>query len=526
MIAAFLCLGTSAMAEKGLVRTAPHSVAVSSAARSEGTEVIDAEVVETLKIRPAGPSSNIHNTLNVQNNTVNIQNNTVIIQSAAPKPSGAGFGHDFSRIRVFGEERPAPRRSIFGSPEAEREFNRRESERLEAEAQKRRAEEERRKQFPKIIEPEEHKAKELPRGAKIETWDEQVNIRSGRPDPWKAKLTGYKSGGKVTFEAQQPSADIQREPSKPLELTRKNRMALRSSLREALRFQKFHELDRVENPPATFDSIGQVGPTPPVEFQVNEKLAVHTPVRVTASEGTESVNSRTVNAEGLAREVKQERLWNVVEDRSELRSSGSAAPIEDPKKQERDYAAALGEAQVLYAQGAFRNGRDLKFGPGGKWQFTGNTIIRETTKWGQLQEHYQPWMNSRNILVTPAYRDADGNTRADIVGLAAFPIGSTVRITNVDMEKRSANDLSMRNHTVSFAVKKRTGSIQGSIPAPGTDGVYRIEVVMGKVGDPNARVVSTVGNFKLPDPRSEVVRKNGLKFYGAEMVDQAAGKTP
>jgi hypothetical protein len=69
-----------------------------------------------------------------------------------------------------------------------------------------------------------------------------------------------------------------------------------------------------------------------------------------------------------------------------------------------------------------------------------------------------------NLLATPAFYGPDRKGTATVVGLAAFPIGSRVRIVNEDMEGRG-----MAGHTVMLGTKPRTGSVLARIPAPTAD---------------------------------------------------------
>jgi hypothetical protein len=301
----------------------------------------------------------------------------------------------------------------------------------------------------------------VPKKAKVETWDVQVNRARGGRDPWKATLEGY-AGDHVTIETQKKSAPIEiplpeRKVSRFDESGRSrgeldafaheqheliipgerqhvpSLMRLRGALRKAMRFQKFSDFDV----PKSLEIEGGA----PYVFEKPERLEVHAGLRITAVAPDGERDVKIQKAEGL-----------------ETKSEWQPQPVQTT-----------------------------------------------TTTGGMVQAHMAPWLTSENIRVTPAYRDRTGHPRAELLGLAAFPVGSIVRITNEDMNSRS-----IEGATVEYPVSKRTGSLKATLPVSTPDARYHLEVILPGEYLRSNTISQQTQQFKLPDPTSEGVRKGGL----------------
>ncbi|MCC6748337.1 MAG: hypothetical protein IT371_11805 [Deltaproteobacteria bacterium] len=297
----------------------------------------------------------------------------------------------------------------------------------------------------------------------------ETRIAPRRVDPWEGSLGGFKRGDRLRIETQEKSAVLElpgvcgengRLEVLPWRLEGVDAGALRRAVTSALRFVPFREILDAPVPEPVFDAFGQVGHTAPLKLAGPETLAVHTPVRVSAV--CTVGGSRRVayaNAQGKRTE------WSSTEKQIQM-------PL-----------------------------------PGGGYERGYTRVITETVHSGRQQRHYQPWVVDGNVFATPAYQAATGERQADLLFLAALPIGARVSVTNVDMEGRW-----MAGHTLTTRVKSGTGSLKLAIPAPEAGATYRLAVHFpGSLDASNTtRLTHT---FQLPGASDSRVQQHGLAYY-------------
>jgi hypothetical protein len=133
---------------------------------------------------------------------------------------------------------------------------------------------------------------------------------------------------------------------------------------------------------------------------------------------------------------------------------------------------------------------------------------------GPADRHYASWMTKANLRVTPAFSVDGAPGRAELIGLAAFPVGAVVTVVNRTMQRNGEP-----GHTVTATVKNRTGSLKLVLPAPGPDGDYGIAVrTPGSAAASAARA-----SFRLPDPESDEVAAHGIAYLAPSWAP-AAGR--
>jgi hypothetical protein len=119
--------------------------------------------------------------------------------------------------------------------------------------------------------------------------------------------------------------------------------------------------------------------------------------------------------------------------------------------------------------------------------------------------------NAQNLYITPAYKKGE-RVQAKIVGLAAFPAGSKVTVTNLRMQGAGE-----AGHTVSFNAS-RSGS--GSIAVAGLQrDKLRVSVSYDAV---NKRAAGSSHSFDIRIPRVSgrpAFSARGINYYAAGLAD-------
>jgi hypothetical protein len=115
--------------------------------------------------------------------------------------------------------------------------------------------------------------------------------------------------------------------------------------------------------------------------------------------------------------------------------------------------------------------------------------------------------NGQNLFITPAYQKGDA-VQAKILGLAAFPAGSKVTVTNLRMQGASE-----ANHTVSFTASK-SGS--GGILVSGLQrDMLQVTVSFDAVAN-QAQAASHSFNVRIPKASGKPAFKTrGIVYYAA-----------
>ncbi|MCA9666481.1 MAG: hypothetical protein KC503_12860 [Myxococcales bacterium] len=125
--------------------------------------------------------------------------------------------------------------------------------------------------------------------------------------------------------------------------------------------------------------------------------------------------------------------------------------------------------------------------------------------------------NPKNIFITPAYTRGDtfkGEAQAKMLGLAAFPAGTTITVTNTRLEGLG---IGAERHTVSFKASK-SGSGAQVFEALQRD---RLRVSVSYPAVQNQAHGQT-HTFYLRVPRAagkEAIKARGVKYYRAEQAD-------
>jgi len=109
------------------------------------------------------------------------------------------------------------------------------------------------------------------------------------------------------------------------------------------------------------------------------------------------------------------------------------------------------------------------------------------------------WVQRDNLFVSPVYANNDGEGEAVLLGLASFPLGAPVSIT--DMTKLRSG---LIDHSVSSQASTTTGSARLVIAnaVPGHE--YKV-VVAGQT--------ATAVTFRLPAHDHPLVAKSGMGYY-------------
>lgn len=116
--------------------------------------------------------------------------------------------------------------------------------------------------------------------------------------------------------------------------------------------------------------------------------------------------------------------------------------------------------------------------------------------------------NAQNLFITPAYQLADGKVQAKILGLAAFPAGSKITVTN--LRKQGAGE---PDHTVSFVASK-SGSGRTIITGLQRD-MLQVTVSFDGVAN-QAHAVSHSFNVRIPKASGKPAFKaRGIVYYAA-----------
>ena len=109
-----------------------------------------------------------------------------------------------------------------------------------------------------------------------------------------------------------------------------------------------------------------------------------------------------------------------------------------------------------------------------------------------------PFVNKNNVYVTPVYLGPDGEPEAVLLGLAAFPIGATIVVT--DMTKLRDG---LADHTFTANASVSTGSARLVLSDARPGHEYSVSVGDGKL---------TTFSFRLPAHNDPIVKKRGLSY--------------
>jgi hypothetical protein len=306
---------------------------------------------------------------------------------------------------------------------------------------------------------------------KVTTWGQQTTWNpiqhrsypaSYNRDPYKVEMTGYNEGSRVTLKVQQKSAKVAIPESCPgcaaappkgvknkRKWARKQRSkAWRAAVSQALNFQA------LESFTTTVASHKQTQ----TEQRKNE-LPTHTPYRV---EGRGPFGRKYAtqqgNVEGLTTANKQ-----------------ISRDVRNGRYTTRQYGNQNDSGLHVPAYNVGAN------------------------------------TNAQNLYITPAYKAGD-RVQAKIVGLAAFPAGSKVTVTNLRMQGAG-----VAGHTVTFNAS-RSGS--GSIAVAGMQrDKLRVTVSYDAV---NNKAAAASHSFDVRIPRVSgrpAFSARGINYYAAGLAD-------
>jgi hypothetical protein len=308
-------------------------------------------------------------------------------------------------------------------------------------------------------------------GVKAVSWGVQttwVPIRGqhgDRPinrDPWKAEMTGYNEGSTVRMATQVQSRGIALpEPCagcKPGRRTRKitnPRKLARKARSRAWRAAVSNAL--------SWEPVAEVKTTvnSHKETQIHESTAVmptHTPMKITARGpfGRKYAKVQT-NVEGLP-----------------------TTP------------AGTTRRQVIVH--------------GSRYSQTGNIDNS-----GLHVPAYAPWATTANVFVTPAYNKGD-RAEVKLLGLAAFPAGSTITVRNMRLASEGAD-----GHTASFTAS-RSGS--GAVRIPGFQNDKLQVTVSYPAVDNQAHGSSHSFTVRVPRTSGKpAIKARGIRYMAAQMAD-------
>ena len=110
------------------------------------------------------------------------------------------------------------------------------------------------------------------------------------------------------------------------------------------------------------------------------------------------------------------------------------------------------------------------------------------------------WVQRDNLFVSPVYENDEGRGEAVLLGLAAYPLGARITVTNMTMLRAG-----LSGHTSHGEASTSTGSARLVIPdaTPG----HEYKVTIGN----DAEVSVT---FRLPAHDHPLVVKNGMGYIG------------
>jgi hypothetical protein len=302
--------------------------------------------------------------------------------------------------------------------------------------------------------------------AKVTTWGTQttwdpIRHTTYQPtynrDPYKLEMKGYNEGSKVTLKLQQKSGKVQlpescpgcaggKTPKKltnPAKWAKKQRSkAWRQAVSKALKFEQLEQFQ------VTVPSHAQTQ----TEQRANI-MPTHTPYKV---EGRDAFNRKYATIQGNA--------------------EGLTTAVRRTSRQQRVGGYNYNQSGAVSDSGLHVPAYDVK----------ANT-------------------NTENLYVTPAYQKG-GTVQSKVLGLAAFPAGAKVSITNTRME--GAGEAS---HTVSFTASK-SGS--GGIVVPGMQrDKLRVTVSFDAVKDKAAASAYSF-NTRIPAVAGRpAFQARGINYY-------------
>jgi hypothetical protein len=130
-------------------------------------------------------------------------------------------------------------------------------------------------------------------------------------------------------------------------------------------------------------------------------------------------------------------------------------------------------------------------------------------KSGTLAPTYQPWATLKNVLITPSHYGPKGEPRVNVLGLAAFPAGARVTVTNIRMEGEG-----LEGHTVTLEHTNNSGSGRLTLPALQDD---HLRVNVEFPGVANAANASSHTFFvRVPKASGHpAIKRRGVAYYPA-----------
>ena len=309
--------------------------------------------------------------------------------------------------------------------------------------------------------------------AKVTTWGVETTwhevprrgggARNVNRDPWKAEMTGYNEGTRVVVKTQTPSKDIvlpvatcgaggcKGTVKKGKKITNPRKLA---------RKQRSREWRKAVSQAQTWEKAAEVGITvnSHKETQTYQNAAVmptHTPMRIEAK-GTFGRKYATIhtNVQGMKTATQNTQRNTVISGRS--------------------------------------------------WSQQG-TISNS----GLHVPAYGAWANAKNLYLTPAYGDR-GAESVKLLGLAAFPAGSKITVTNLRLKSEGA-----ANHTTEFTASK-SGSGAARLAGLQNDKL-QVKVSYAAVAD---RALANEHNFTVRVPRASgrpAIQSRGIRYMAVNM---------
>ena len=309
--------------------------------------------------------------------------------------------------------------------------------------------------------------------AKVVTWGVEttwhpVPRRGGggstvNRDPWKADMKGYNEGTKVVVKTQTASKDIVLPTSactgggcKPS--VKKGKKI--TNPRKLLRKQRSKAWRKAVSQAQTWEKTAEIGITvnSHKETQTYQNAAVmptHTPMRIEAK-GTFGRKYATIHT-------------NV---------AGMKTNTQNTQRNTR-----IG-GRNLTQQGTISNS-------------------------GLHVPAYGAWANAKNLYVTPAYGDR-GAESVKLLGLASFPAGSRITVTNLRLKSEGA-----ANHTTEFTASK-SGSGAAKLAGLQNDKL-QVKVSYAAVAD---RAQANEHNFTVRVPRASgrpAIQSRGIRYMAVNM---------
>jgi hypothetical protein len=150
-------------------------------------------------------------------------------------------------------------------------------------------------------------------------------------------------------------------------------------------------------------------------------------------------------------------------------------------------------------------------------QRTTNIRNRNFTQQGTISNSgmhvpaYTSWANTKNVYVTPAY-GTRGQEQVKMLGLAAFPAGAKITVTNMRLKSEGA-----ANNSVNF-VSNTSGS--GGIVVPGLQN-DKLQVNVSYAAKDNASHASN-HSFQVRVPRASgkpAIKARGIRYYSATLAE-------